>query len=291
MNDRSSGTRDRWTVLSLVEWASSHLASKGFDESRLTVELLLAHVLTLRRLDLYLQFDRPLLPEELAGFKALYTRRLSHEPVQYILGETDFMGLRLAVGAGALVPRPETEFLVECALEVVGGRPACAILDVGTGTGNVALALAQRVAGSSVVSIDVSSDALSWARRNAETLGIQNVAFELRDVLADPFSPGSIDLLVSNPPYISVEEYQKLEPDVRDFEPQTALCDGGDGLKFYRRLAAVAATILNDGGWVVVEVGCGQATDVERLFRDAGLTDVASLLDFAGIPRVVKGKR
>jgi release factor glutamine methyltransferase len=279
----------QWTVLELLEWTAGHLSERGFDEARLTVDLLLAHVLRLRRLDLYLQFDRVLLPDELAAFRGMYERRLTHEPLQYILGETEFMGLKLKLGRAALIPRPETEQLVEHAVAASAGlgKEDLQILDVGTGSGNVALALAQRLPGARVTSIDNSSEALLLAARNAADNRITGVTFLEADIFGSLMDDRVFDLIVSNPPYVSAGEYACLEPEVRDFEPRLALTDGGDGLRFHRRIADRARALLRQGGLVFVEVGYNQAEAVREIFERQGLGNIVIHRDFAEIKRVV----
>jgi release factor glutamine methyltransferase len=282
-----------WTVLALLEWTARHLAEKGFDEARLHVELLLAHVLDLTRLDLYLQFDRPLTPEELSRFRLLYERRLRHEPLQYILGTTEFMGLKVDVAPGVLIPRPETELLVECALDHLrrsgNGHPL--ILDVGCGSGNVSLALAKAVPGATVLAVDNAEAALDLTQRNADHLGVGNIRTLRLDVLHDGCPDTGFDLIVSNPPYIPAHDLSSLQPEVREFEPATALTDGEDGLSFYRRFAAILPSVMSPGAALLVEVGFGQAPAVKELFLTAGFAGVNGNFDFAGIERVVTALR
>ncbi len=279
----------RWTVLSLIEWASAYLAVRGFDETRLHVELMLGHVLTLKRIQLYLQFDRPLTPQELAAFKLLFKRRLDHEPLQYILGETDFMGVTLSVGPGVLIPRPETELLVETALHHVNasGRETMHVLDVGTGSGCIAIGLAHQAPALTVQGIDISDDALTIAKKNLERYPDLHVTFECADVRAAALPAGAFDLILANPPYIPPDEYAALEPEVRDHEPRAALTDDEDGLAFYRVLCARAPRLLRQGGVMMCEIGHGQADAVTSLAHAQGLTVREVVPDLAGIPRVV----
>ena len=291
--DPGGNAGKEWTVLSMLTWADAYLAERGIEDARLNGELLLAHVLRIPRLHLYLQFDRPLVPEELAAFKTLFLRRLSREPLQYILGETNFMGLTLRVDKRALIPRPETEHLVEAALAYLKtcARPAPAILDIGTGTGNVAIALGKTVPGSRVVSIDNSDEALGLARENAEKNGAPNVVFVLGDVLQDRGMQGTFDLIVSNPPYVSLAEYNELQPEVREFEPRGAVTDGGDGFRFIRAIASRCSSCLTPGGAVMMEIAYNQEDGARRTLEAAGCVEVSVLKDYAGHPRVVRGVR
>lgn len=279
----------RWTVLSLIEWASAYLAVRNFDETRLHVELMLGHVLSLKRIQLYLQFDRPLTPAELAAFKALFKRRLDREPLQYILGETDFMGVTLGVARGALIPRPETELLVETALNHVksSAKETMHVLDVGTGSGCIAIGLAHQIPAVTVVGIDASEEALAIARKNHERYPDLHITFVHQDVRTATWPSGSFDLVLSNPPYIAPAEYETLDPEVRDHEPRAALTDEQDGLAFYRVLLALAPRVLREGGLLMCEIGHGQADAVSSLAGTHGLTVREIIPDLAGIPRVM----
>lgn len=281
-----------WTILSLLEWASGYLARRGFDEARLNVELLLAHVLGLRRLDLYLQFDRPLAPEERKAFRALFERRLKHEPLQYILGETEFMGMPIVLDRSVLIPRPETEVLVERALEILKewGQPAD-VLDIGTGSGNIAVALAALIPLASITSVDASADALNLARLNVERHHLTNVTLVQGDVFGDLLSERSFDMIVTNPPYVSADEYAGLEPEVREYEPASAVTDGASGFRVISRIAELAPSRLRPGGKLLMEIGYGQADHARELLAAAGLVDIILVQDFARIPRVIEGRQ
>jgi release factor glutamine methyltransferase len=283
----------QWTVLSLLQWGSDYLKEKGFDEPRLTVDLLLAHVLNLPRLNLYLQFDRPLTADELSRFKTLFKRRLSREPLQYIVGETDFMGLRVRVTRDVLVPRPETELLAERAIEALKKRApgSQVVLEIGTGSGNLAMAIARFVPTARIISIDVSAPALAVARENLRSHGIETVDLEVVDVFSDWPEERRFDLIVSNPPYVSLTEFAELQPEVRDFEPRLATTDESDGLRVIRRIVDLAGTALLPGGCLLLEVAYDQSGDVTRLLEQRGLKDVRWFDDHAGIPRVVSALR
>ncbi len=287
--------RRDWTVLPLLEWAERYLRERSYGESRLNAELLLAHALRLPRLGLYLQFDRPLAAPELALFKKLLLRRLTHEPVQYILGETEFMGLLFEVTPAVLIPRPETENLVEEALRWLrsSGRAGGSVLEIGTGSGNIAVALGKFLPGAHVTSLEKSSDALDVARRNCARHGPGNVEFLNVDVFSAGFE-GEIggrtfDAVVSNPPYVPGAEFDLLEPEVRDFEPRLATTDGADGFRFIRRIAGLAPGLLRPGGGMFLEIGYGQADAAEIIARESGLTGVGVRRDFAGIGRILRG--
>jgi release factor glutamine methyltransferase len=288
-----NGPETPWTVLSLLTWAGEYLAEKGFDETRLHAELLLAHVLGLSRLDLYLQFDRPLISGELGRFKALFRRRLAHEPLQYILGETEFMGCRLEVDSQVLIPRPETEQLVETAIGIARGTGGTGleILDCGTGSGNIAIAMARMLPASAITACDVSPGALAVARRNAERNGTANVSFEESDLFGECLPGRSFDMIVANPPYVSAEEYAGLQAEVREFEPRIAVTDGGDGLRFIRRIARLAAERLRPGGALCMEIAWNQADSARAIVAGEGLQQVQVRPDYAGHPRILTSVR
>jgi release factor glutamine methyltransferase len=236
-----------WTILEMLQWGTSYLSDKGFDESRLTVELLLCHVLRLKRIQLYTSFDKPMTEVELSSFKGLFQRRLQHEPVQYITGSTEFMGLEFVVDRRVLIPRPETEVLVEqvirYAKEHFPSRPL-RILDIGTGSGCIAVSLAALIENASVVAFDKSSDAVDVARINAEKNGVEKkIALSVQDVfrISEADVSSKFNLMVSNPPYIAKTEFEELQPEIREFEPSFAVTDDGDGLSFYRRIAQIGS--------------------------------------------------
>ena len=279
-----------WTVLSMIAWSREYLAERGFEEARLHAELMLAHALGVNRLQLYLQFDRPLDAAELAAYREMFKRRLTHEPLQYILGETGFMGLTLGVGPGVLIPRPETELLVERALSRIRdfGRTPVTVLDVGCGSGNIALALLHQGTGLQVTAIDISEAAIARCRDNALRLQTTAVEWICGDVFDVSVMARRFDVVVSNPPYISREEYEHLMPEVRLFEPRQALTDEEDGYAFLRRLAPRAAQLLTPGGVFVCEIGYGQEFGARKACAEGGFSRVTVHADYAGIPRVVE---
>jgi release factor glutamine methyltransferase len=277
------------TVRELIQVASGWLAEQGLDEARLDTECLLARVLGCRRLDLYLDHDRPLSGEELSSFRALMRRRAGREPLAYILGTRGFHGLELAVGPGVLVPRPETEHLVEVGLEVLSERPDPRFADVGTGSGCVALALLAEHTGARGVASDVSPQALAIAAKNAQTLGLRARLDLVRADLLAHLTPRSLDLVVSNPPYVTPGEEDLLAPEVRDHEPQQALFDA-DGLPLTRRLAEQAFGALRPGGTLAIETGWNKAPLVRQLLEEAGFSELRAIADLSGIDRVIVGR-
>lgn len=278
---------ERWTVLKILQWTAEYFTDKGIDSARLEAELLLAATLDLDRVGLYVNFERPLDAAELTAFRDRVRRRAQREPIQYILGETEFWSLPFHVCPSVLVPRADTEILVEEALERAEG--SIRVLDVGTGSGAIAIALAHENQELMLTALDCSESALVVARSNAQRNGVAERVLCLAGDLAT-LPPGPFEMVVSNPPYIPSGVWQQLMPEVRDYEPRLALDGGDDGLAAYRQLAAQCGQILTPGGWLLVEVGIGQAEEVSALFDSAGLIEVSRRDDYAGIPRVVMGK-
>ena len=279
---------EAWTVLRLLRWTADYFAGRGLDAPRLDAELLLAATLGLDRVGLYVNFERPLQADELAAYRERVRRRAGREPLAYILGQAEFWSLPLKVTPEVLIPRPETELLVEEALPRLSGRQQ--VLDVGTGSGALAIALAHERQELSVTAIDVSPAALAVAADNARSNGVaERIHFAQHDLRQLP--PGPFDLIVANPPYVPSGELATLMPEVRDFEPQLALDGGVDGLDAYRALARQAEVVLTAAGWLLVEVGSGQAPAVQELFAGAGLKEILIARDLAGIERVVGGRR
>jgi release factor glutamine methyltransferase len=264
----------RWTVLHLVRWSAEYLTGKGITGGRLDAELLLAEVLGMDRLHLYLDHDRPLQPEELARFRPLLLARAQRKPLQYILGRASFREVTLRVDPRVLIPRPETEELVGVVLERVtrGAGRDLKGLDLGTGSGAIALALALEGPFAQVVGTDVSEDALDVARANAVELGL-DAKVELR--LGDLFEPvrpeERFDVIVSNPPYVAETELAGLEPEVREWEPREALVSRGEeGTAITTALVEGAAGRLHPGGLLALEVGAGRAGRIAEKIRTVG---------------------
>ena len=280
-----------WTVLELLRWTTPYLEEKKFENPRLNAELLLAGALGLKRLDLYLQYDRPLRTEELAEFKSRLRRRLRREPLQYIEGSAAFRELQLRVDRRVLIPRPETETLVGEVLAWAEGRAGLEALDVGTGSGAIALSLAAEGPFSRVVATDVSEAALELARENHRAL-LPNATVEFR--LGNGYAPVEgecFDVVISNPPYIAAAERELLASEVREWEPAEALFAGSEGLEVLEALIAGAADHLRPGGLFAVEVGLGQADRVaDRIRRDRRLGEPRVRPDLAGRPRIVSAE-
>jgi release factor glutamine methyltransferase len=289
-----------WTILDIITWGKDYFLRKGVDSPRLTIELLLSHVLDVPRIKLYTLFDRPLSKPELTTLHELVKRRAAREPLQYITGEAYFYDLVLKVSPDVLIPRPETELLADAAIQRARTKKlplGTPVLDIGTGTGCIALTLAKHIPEANIYAIDYSEVALGLARENAERLNLKHVRFAALDIL----QPGALEslpeefpkqfaMIVSNPPYIPKRDMAELAPEVARYEPRTALTDDADGLTFYRRFAELFPTILAEGGVFFLEIGFGQSDEVTKIFADAGFR-VRFEKDLSGIPRVCVGRR
>ncbi|MGD0273979.1 MAG: peptide chain release factor N(5)-glutamine methyltransferase [Gaiellaceae bacterium] len=271
------------TLREALTGASDYLARRGIERARFESELILAQTLDLSRVQLYMDLDRPLNPEERERSRALVERRGRREPLAYVLGEWGFRRLTLKTDARALVPRPETEILVERALVLIEGLETPRILDAGTGSGAIALALADEHPGAQVAALDSSADALALARENAKACGLE---IELRQGdIRDPIE-GEFDLVVANPPYVLPGEIETLEPEVRDWEPREALV----GVGVSETLADRARGLLVPGGWLAVELGEGQQSAYAALLGDLGYEAVTITPDLTGRERVVEAR-
>ena len=286
----ASPSQHAWTVNSVLMWATDDFRARGMSSPRLDAELLVAHALSTTRIQLVIEATRTLEAGELQRLRELVTRRRAHEPIAYILGEREFYGRSFRVDRRVLVPRPETEVLVDVGLERTRAVSMCTrALDLCTGSGCIAITLARERPTSLVTATDISTSALALARENALRLGAYRVAFregDLYDALADP---ARFDLVLSNPPYIPSDQIAALPADVRGFEPRTALDGGEDGLASLRRVVEGAAIRLAPKGVLAVEVGDGQARAVVRLFEEARFQNIGVRRDYGGIERVVSG--
>lgn len=274
--------------------ASRSLHDEGVDDAELNAELLAAHLKgEWKRSDMVRYMQDPLTPEEEVEYEHLINRRRAHQPLQYITGETEFFGLRLYCSPAALIPRPDTEVLVEVTLEEIASLPKedVRILDIGTGSGAIILALASRLVQSECMGIDISEDALALAKRNKERLGLTNVSFVNKSIF-DDIEMGVFDVIVSNPPYISTDEMRLLGKEVIDHEPRIALTDEADGLSFYKEIINKASgSLLKQGGLLLFEVGYDASCHVASFMKNAGLEDVKLINDLSGIGRVICGRK
>lgn len=283
---------NQWTLLTLLQWTTDYFIKQSLLTPRLDAELLLAHLLGCDRIKLYMQFDRLLTEAELKEFKKMIQRRVQGEPVSYIRGIKEFWSLPFKVGPGVLVPRPDTEVLVEsvkCYVSLVKPQGNLEILDIGTGSGNIAIALAKEFPDAKVTAIDISEEALCYARENAK---LNNVETRLEFIKLDFFTHNPsrtilYDIIVSNPPYISTSVLETLDPGIKNYEPRQALDGGISGLDFYEKIGQSARALLKSKGMLVVEIGEDQTLAVTEIFQREGFVDIEVVKDYAGLSRVV----
>ena len=279
-----------WTPLSVLDWTTQRFTEAGIAGARLEAQLLLAHVLQCTRTQLYMAFDKPLAEPELAGYRALIKRRLGGEPVAYLLGEQEFWSLPFFVDASVLVPRPDTETVIEVVRGLRDRAAAARILDLCTGSGAIAISLAKEYAAAQVIATELSREAAAIAVRNAERNGMADrVEVRVGDLFA-PVAGERFDVITANPPYIATAVLATLSPEVRR-EPRLALDGGADGLAFYDRIAAVAADHLAPGGALVLEHGFDQADAVRARLAAAGFDRITLVHDLGKNPRVTWAMR
>ena len=280
------------TVLESLELSSQFLEKKGIESARMNAELLLAHILECQRLDLYLRFNQPLNKIETNTYRDYITRRGNFEPYQYIVGDVEFYGLKFFIDKNVLIPRQETEILIETILEKYPKEEELKILDIGTGSGNIPISLATNLPEAKVISIDVSQDAIKIAEQNRELHDLKSrVGFIKSDILTDNLEKyySTFDLIVSNPPYVSDEEYKTLQKEIVEHEPSIALTDNSDGYKFYEHITKISKKLLKEEGSLFYEIGLGQTEKVVTILEQNGFTDIKVKKDYAEIDRVVSG--
>lgn len=287
-----------WTIKKLLEWTADYFGQVPLAQPRLAAEILLSHVLGCQRIDLYVQFDRCPEPAQLSKFRNLVKRAAEQEPVAYLTGKAHFFSLEIDVSPAVLIPRPETEVLAAGAIDFCRhetNRPTVDVLDLCTGSGCIAIAIAANVVETQIVAVDISPEALEVAQTNVAKHDLQGRVTLLKSDLfetIDQWPKGIFDLMVSNPPYISEQEGKKLPRNVQDFEPVAALLAGEDGLDMIRRIVNDTERYLADDGALMIEMAYDQSERVLTLFENADyLTDIESIKDNLGHKRVVKGRK
>jgi len=277
----------------LLDWTAQYLAKKGCEYARLDAEVLLAHVLGCPRIGLYTRHADPASPEARDRYRELIRRRIEGCPVAYLVGYKEFFSLRLTVSPAVLIPRPESEFVVMEALRLAKTMKAPSAIDIGTGSGNIAIAFAHEHPGARVTAVDVSGEALELARRNAETHGVLNRIRFVQGNLFEVVPAGeTFDFVLSNPPYIPNDDIAGLPPGVRDYEPHAALDGGPDGFAVFDALVAQSAAHLRPGGYLIVEIGAPQEKGAcERIEAAESYELTPTVHDYSGHPRVVIARR
>ncbi len=282
------------TVRDIINETSQKLEAAGIPSARLDAEVLLAFCLNCDRAEFFKNPERQMSQDQMTAFQKMIARRLAFEPVAYITGRKAFWSFTLEVNPDVLIPRPDTEIIVEETIAVCRTRTLDRprILDVGTGSGAIALALAKEIPEARIIATDISPAALAVAQKNARALGLaKTVSFMLGDLFDKV--PGTFDLIVSNPPYIGADEYETLESGVRDFEPRVALWAGQTGVEFYEKLIYQAPSRLAEKGWLLLEIGAKQDKQVSAIMTATPgfYEDISVRADYAGLPRVIKGRR
>ena len=274
-------------VIDLIGWAEKHFLSKGLENGRNTGEILLQHLLNYKRVELYFGSEKQLTQDTIKTFHSWIQRLIKNEPLQYITGTIEFYGLELMITPAVFIPRPETERVVEIALQILKTVISPKILDVGTGSGCIAIALANELPEASVTGIDIDPNMLKIAQKNADLHKINNIIFKQMDIQKE-IPKESYNLIVSNPPYIPLNQMSDLEKKIKDFEPHIALTDGADGLTFYHRLASVASKILHSNGYLIMEVGQGDHPQKAlKLFKNNAFASNKLIQDYNGDDRVL----
>lgn len=279
------------TVLEAIKLSTEYLEKKNVESPRTNAELLLAKILNCKRLELYLAFDKPLNDLEINRYREFIKQRGTRIPLQYIIGKVEFYGLDLNVNNSVLIPRPETELLVE--LIISNNRDnEIRILDIGSGSGNIALALAKNLPLSTVTGVEISEKAIEVSRVNAcENDITNNLKFIKLDIKNDDSSfLGKFDLIVSNPPYVSLNDFKLLEPELKDFEPRQALTDELNGLSFYEHIINLSRVLLNENGKLYFEIGKGQHLYIFKLMEQSNFQNIQIIKDFSGIERIIIGE-
>lgn len=280
-----------WRVLQLLNTTTDYLKQKGIENARLNAELLLAGVLKISRVNLYVSFEKPVSEKELTVFRNCVNRRLKDEPLQYILGQTEFMGLPFAVNPSVLIPRPETEIMVEEILKLKDNLSAPDILDIGTGSGCIAVSLACLWHSSQNYAIDISKEALQTAEQNSRINSAMKITFIQKDLFSawpHPDLPASYDVIVSNPPYVTKAEFPVLEKQVKDFEPQIALTDNQDGLLFYNQIFELVDKKHLKTNWLFLEMSGSQPKKIVDKAKSFNFKNIDVIEDLTGIQRVLK---
>ncbi|MCX6155398.1 MAG: peptide chain release factor N(5)-glutamine methyltransferase [Candidatus Kapabacteria bacterium] len=278
-----------WTIIELIRWGSDYFKTHNIESPRLTIELLLGHVLGYKRIDLYASFDQPMKDSELKKLREYVLRRKNNEPLQYIIGSTPFLNFELICDKRALIPRPETEQLAEIIQKKLNTKKVQTnILDIGTGSGCLAIAAALGNNYCKVHAIDISNDSLSLAQENATKNLCINIVFENVDILKQIPALYPYDLIISNPPYISESDYKELQPELCLHEPRISLSDESDGLRFYRHFAEVFKKILKPEGEFFLEIGYGHSIFVKMIFEEKKY-HIDLIKDYSGIDRFVHG--
>jgi len=280
------------TVLESINLSTNYLAQKGIESPRTNAELLLADILKCKRLDLYLSFDKPLENAEVDKYREYIKRRGNFEPLQYITGTVEFYGLELNVNTDVLIPRPETEILVENILHHLKNEGNKIILDIGCGSGNICIALAANIPSLKIYSTDSSEGALNVSKQNAEKNSVlDKIEFIHHNILTEDLNQfPEFDVIVSNPPYVSSDEFSSLQKEIRDFEPRKAVTDDADGYTFFKVISAKSFSKFKEGGKLFFEMAQGQSREVVEIMKTHNYKNIEIIKDYQKIDRIIFGE-
>ena len=287
MKVSTNGIKKTWRIIEIIKWGEEYFKLKGFENPKQEIEWLLCDLLELKRIDLYLKFEDIINKSKLKKLKSWIKRRIDREPLQYITGKVEFYGLKFISTPQALIPRPETERLVDITLNSLKKIPEPKILEIGTGSGCVSIAVSNKKPRANILSLDISKNALELAKINAKSNNCKNINFLEMDFLNE-IPDGRFDILISNPPYIPQKEIENIMPEVKNYEPRIALTDFEEGLNFYFRIAKVGRTLIPNG-IIILEVGLGNHPQkVFSLFKEAGFDQLELIKDYNNNERILK---
>ncbi len=288
MNSVKKENGKPWRIIDVINWGVDYFENKSLENPRLEIEIFLQHILDCKKIDLYINFENEVSSHDLNTLKGYIKRRLENEPSQYIVGKSNFYGRNFYVDNNVLIPRPETEILINTCIEFLSMKDNPEIIDIGTGSGCIGITLAKEIPSSNVIATDCSEEALAVAERNAKNIGIKNIDFVKSDFLKQTIDLRS-DLLVSNPPYIPIENISNLMADVKEYEPSKALTDNLDGLEFYRVFSKKFDSMIKIDGALIVEVGKDKhPLKAKKIFEKSGPVNVEMINDYNGDIRVLK---
>ncbi|MFO7525497.1 MAG: peptide chain release factor N(5)-glutamine methyltransferase [Ignavibacteriaceae bacterium] len=279
------------TVIEALQLSADYLQKYNIESPRLNAELLLADILNCKRLDLYLLYDRPLNETELQKYREYLKRRIKREPLQYITGYVYFFGYKFFVNSSVLIPRPETEILVDSIINHSNKKEKLKILDIGIGSGNISVSLLKNLPNAEVVGIDITNEAISLAKKNAVENNVYS-KLELKrfDILNEDYKKlGMFDIIVSNPPYVSLQDYNNLEPELKVYEPASSLTDFANGYKFYEKIIHISKELLDKSGKLYFELGKDQNKAVYNIMESNGFYNIKIIKDYSLIDRIIYG--
>ena len=288
MNSVKKENGKPWRIIDVINWGVDYFENKSLENPRLEIEIFLQHILDCNKIDLYINFENKVSASDLNTLKGYIKRRLKNEPSQYILGRSNFYGRNFYVDNNVLIPRPETEILINECIEFLSMKDNPEIIDIGTGSGCIGITLAKEIPSSNVIAIDCSEKALAVAEKNAKNIGIKNIDFVKSDFLKQTIDLRA-DLLVSNPPYIPKKDVSNLMADVKEYEPSKALTDNLDGLEFYRVFSKKFDPMIKIDGALIVEVGKDEhPLEVKKIIEQSGHLNIEMINDYNGDIRVLK---